>query len=81
MQRDGRLVSEEVTVVDLPGTYSLTAYSIDERIARDFLTKEAPDVVVCVIDASNLERNLYLVVQLLEMGENVVPTGEKCGSI
>ncbi|HIE43195.1 MAG TPA: ferrous iron transport protein B, partial [Candidatus Omnitrophica bacterium] len=62
----------EINVVDLPGTYSLTAYSLDERIARDFLTKETPDVVVAVIDASNLERNLYLVAQLLELRVNVV---------
>jgi len=63
---------ERIEVVDLPGTYSLSAYSVDERIARDFLIKEKPDLVVCVIDASNLERNLYLVVQLLEMGQPVL---------
>jgi len=62
----------KVTVVDLPGIYSLSAYSEDERIARDFLTKESPDVVVSVVDASNLERNLYLVSQFLELGLNVV---------
>jgi len=62
----------EVDVVDLPGIYSLTAYSLDERIARDFLIKETPDVVVAVIDASNLERNLYLVAQLLELRVNVI---------
>ena len=63
---------EKIEVVDLPGTYSLSVYSIDERIARDFLIKERPDLVVCVIDASNLERNLYLVIQLLEMGQPVL---------
>ena len=63
---------EKVEVVDLPGTYSLSVYSVDERIARDFLIKEKPDLVVCVIDATNLERNLYLVIQLLEMGEPVL---------
>ncbi len=59
---------EKVMVVDLPGTYSLSATSIDERIARDFLIKERPDVVVVIVDASNLERNLYLPVQLMELG-------------
>ncbi|RKY00187.1 ferrous iron transport protein B, partial [Candidatus Poribacteria bacterium] len=59
-------------VVDLPGTYGLTAYSLDERIARDYLVTENPDVVVVIVDASNLERNLYLVVQLMELGSNVV---------
>ena len=55
-------------VVDLPGTYSLTAYSIEEVVARDFLIEEKPDVVVDVLDASNLERNLYLATQLIELG-------------
>lgn len=54
-------------VVDLPGTYSLTAYSEDERVARRFIVRENPDVVANVVDASNLERNLYLTVQLLEL--------------
>jgi ferrous iron transport protein B len=62
----------EVTIVDLPGTYALDAWTIDERIARDFLLSEQPDGVIAVVDASNLERNLYLVVQLLEMGARVV---------
>src|SRR5690554_4165582 len=59
-------------VVDLPGTYSLGAYSEDELVARDFIVKGSPDVVVNVVDATNLERNLYLTTQLLEMGANVV---------
>ncbi|ADC64621.1 ferrous iron transport protein B [Ferroglobus placidus DSM 10642] len=62
----------EVEVVDLPGSYSLSPYSIDEKIARDYILEERPDVVVNIVDASNLERNLYLTVQLLEIGANVV---------
>ncbi len=62
----------KVKVVDLPGTYGLTAYSIDEKIARDFVVKEKPNVVVAIVDASNLERNLYLVTQLLELEVNLV---------
>ncbi|MBW1805828.1 MAG: ferrous iron transport protein B [Deltaproteobacteria bacterium] len=58
----------EIMVVDLPGTYSLTAYSMEEVVARDFLIKERPDVVVDIVDASNLERNLYLTVQFKELG-------------
>ncbi len=58
----------EMDVVDLPGTYSLTAYSEEELIARDYLRSGDPDLVVVVVDASNLERNLYLVAQILEMG-------------
>ena len=61
-----------IKVVDLPGVYSLTAYSLDEVIARDFIVDERPDVVVDVVDASSLERNLYLTVQLLEMRVRLV---------
>jgi ferrous iron transport protein B len=63
---------KEYTVVDLPGTYSLGAYSEDEVIARNYVVNEKPDVVINVIDATNIERNLYLTVQLLEMGAKVV---------
>jgi hypothetical protein len=58
--------------VDLPGTYSLTAFSLEEVIARDFIINEQPDVVVTVVDSSNLERNLYLTLQILELGAPVV---------
>jgi ferrous iron transport protein B len=58
----------EIRVVDLPGTYSLTAYSLEEIVARDFLINERPDVVVDIVDASNLDRNLYLAVQFRELG-------------
>lgn len=58
----------EINVVDLPGTYSLTAHSIDEIVARDFIIEEKPDVVIDIIDSSNLERNLYLAIQLMELG-------------
>ena len=55
-------------VIDLPGTYSLSAYSPEEQIARDFIVQEKPDLVVAVVDAANLERNLYLTAQILEAG-------------
>ncbi len=61
-----------IRIVDLPGIYSLTAYSIEEIIARDFILEDRPDVVVDVIDASNLERNLYLAVQLMELGRPLI---------
>lgn len=60
------------TVVDLPGTYSLTAYSVEEIVTRNFLIDEEPDVVIDIVDSSNLERNLYLAVQLMELGVPVV---------
>jgi ferrous iron transport protein B len=62
----------EITFVDLPGTYSLTAYSIEELIARNFIIDEQPDVVVDIVDASNIERNLYLATQLIEMNVPLV---------
>ena len=64
----------EIRVVDLPGTYSLTAQSEDEIVARNFILQEKPDVVVDIVDASNLERNLYLAVQLMELGVNLIIT-------
>ena len=62
----------EITLVDLPGTYSLSAYSIEELVARNFVIEEHPDVVVDIIDASNIERNLYLATQLIEMNVPLV---------
>lgn len=67
-----RLGDRDILVVDLPGTYSLTAYSVEEIIARDYIVNERPTAVVAVIDASNLERNLYLVAQLVEMQVPVI---------
>ena len=61
-----------IRLVDLPGTYSLTANSEEERIARDFLLRERPDVVVVIVNAAALERNLYLVAELLSMPVRVV---------
>jgi ferrous iron transport protein B len=62
----------EIVVVDLPGAYSLSAHSPEEIIARDFILGEAPDVVIDVLDATLLERNLNLALQLLELGDRVV---------
>ncbi len=62
----------DIEVVDLPGTYSLTAYSLEEIVAREFLVNERPDLVVDIVDASNLDRNLYLAVQLRELGVPLV---------
>ncbi|MEW6350227.1 MAG: ferrous iron transport protein B [Thermodesulfobacteriota bacterium] len=73
-KKEGRLVhdGQEILVVDLPGTYSLTAYSLEEIIARNFIVDGKPDVVIDVVDASSLERHLYLAIQLVEMGVRVV---------
>jgi len=73
-KKEGRFKYKDfdVIVTDLPGTYSLTSYSIDERIARDFIINETPDVVVCIVDSTNLVRNMYLLILLRELGANVV---------
>ncbi|MHA1600891.1 MAG: ferrous iron transport protein B [Alphaproteobacteria bacterium] len=59
-------------IIDLPGTYSLTAYSAEELIARNVLIRDKPDVVIDILDAGNLERNLYLAVQIMELGAPLV---------
>lgn len=58
---------EKIELVDLPGTYSLTSFSLEERVARDFIVNEKPDLILNVLDASNLKRNLYLTFQLMDM--------------
>lgn len=63
---------KQIRIVDLPGTYSLSPYTQEEIIARDYLVHEKPDAIINVVDATNLERNLYLTVQLLELGIPVV---------
>ena len=63
---------EQLCIVDLPGTYSLTAYSAEELVARNFVIHEKPDVVIDILDAGNLERNLYLAVQIMELGAPLV---------
>lgn len=62
----------ELTVVDLPGIYSLSPYSMEEIVARDFIIGDAPDCIIDIVDATNLERNLYLTVQLLELERPMV---------
>lgn len=68
--KEGRLIHKgrEIILYDLPGTYSLTAYSLDEIIARDFVLDQKPDLIINVLDATNLERNLFLCLQFQELG-------------
>lgn len=72
-KKEGRLKKrEEVTVTDLPGIYSLSPYTLEEVVARDYLKNENPSVILNIVDATNLERNLYLTTQLIELGIPVV---------
>ncbi len=71
-----KLTTDDIKIVDLPGTYSLDAVdesiAIDEKIARNFILSDEPDIIIDIIDASNIERNLYLTTQLLEIGKPVI---------
>ena len=72
-RKEGRIKGmDSAMLVDLPGIYSLSPYSPEEVVSRDYLMKERPDVILNVVDASNIERNLYLTVQLMEVGIPVV---------
>ncbi len=73
-KKEGRIVSgeQELIITDLPGTYSLSPYSLEEVIARDYIVDQTLDVVINIVDASNIERNLYLTLQLIELGTPVV---------
>ncbi len=80
-----RFADRDIDVIDLPGIYSMSTYSIEEIVSREYIAEERPDVVINVIDASVLERNLFFTLQLIEMGRpmviilNQVDTAEKKG--
>ena len=72
-KKSGKLKSDkEIEIIDLPGIYSLSPYTLEEVISRNYLLNEKPDVIINIVDASNIEHNLYLTTQILEMGIPVV---------
>ncbi len=72
-KKEGKLKdNKDVTVADLPGIYSLSPYTLEEVVARNYLINERPDVILNIVDGTNLERNLYLTTQLMELGIPVV---------
>ena len=72
-KKEGKLKGfDDIVLIDLPGIYSLSPYSPEEIVSRDFLIKDCPDAIINIVDASNLERNLYLTTQLLDIGIPVV---------
>ena len=72
-KKEGKLKSDkEITLTDLPGIYSLSPYTLEEVVAREYLVGERPDGIINIVDATNIERNLYLTTQLMEMGIPVV---------
>ena len=71
-KKEGRLKNhKDVVIQDLPGIYSLSPYTLEEVVARNYLVNENPDAIINIVDATNIERNLYLTTQLLELG---IPT-------
>ncbi|MDR0688907.1 MAG: ferrous iron transporter B [Spirochaetaceae bacterium] len=87
-KKEGRLKGyKDVTIIDLPGIYSLSPYSLEEIISRNYLLEEKPDVILNIIDGTNLERNLFLTTQLLDMGipvvaaVNMIDVVEKAGDV
>lgn len=73
-RKEGRVknISDRIDLVDLPGVYSLSPYSSEEVVTRDYIMNESPDVIINILDATNLERNLYLTTQLLELDSKVI---------
>ena len=72
-KKEGRLKSDKsVTLTDLPGIYSLSPYTLEEVVARNYILDEKPDAILNIVDGTNLERNLYLTTHLLELGVPVV---------
>ena len=72
-KKEGKLKGHsDVTITDLPGIYSLSPYTLEEVVARNYLIQERPDAILNIIDGTNLERNLYLTTQLVELGIPVV---------
>ena len=72
-KKEGKLKKHEgAVVVDLPGIYSLSPYTLEEVVARNYLTLERPDAIINIVDGTNIERNLYLTTQLMELGIPVV---------
>ena len=72
-KKEGKLKgNKDVTITDLPGIYSLSPYTMEEVVSRDYLIKDKPDAILDVVDSTNIERNLYLTTQLLELDSPVV---------
>ena len=72
-KKEGKLKGhDDVIITDLPGIYSLSPYTLEEVVARNYLVDESPDAILNIVDGTNLERNLYLTTQLIELGIPVV---------
>ena len=68
----GKRKNDDISVTDLPGIYSLSPYTLEEVVSRDYILNDNPDVIIDLVDATNIERNLYLTTQILELGIPVI---------
>ena len=71
-RKEGFIIGTNIKIVDLPGIYSLSPYSAEEEISRQFVMDEKPDLIINIVDATSLERSLYLTTQLLELDSDVI---------
>ena len=72
-KKEGRLIGDKTVVIqDLPGIYSLSPYTLEEVVSRNYLVNQKPDAILNIVDGTNIERNLYLTTQLIELGIPVV---------
>ena len=79
-KKEGKLKKHsDVVITDLPGIYSLSPYTIEEVVARDYLIDQKPDAIINIVDGTNLERNLYLTMQLMELETPMVLALNICG--
>lgn len=72
-KKEGKLKGHKnITIIDLPGIYSLSPYTLEEVVARNYLIRERPDAIINIVDGTNIERNLYLSTQIMELGIPVI---------
>ena len=71
-RKEGKIKGTDLTIVDLPGIYSLSPYTSEEQVSRNYVLNEKPDVIINIVDATSLERSLYLTTQLLELDAKVI---------
>ena len=77
-RKEGRIKGTDLTIVDLPGIYSLSPYTGEEEVTRKYVMEEKPDLIINIVDATNLERSLYLTTQLLELDSKVIIALNMC---
>jgi ferrous iron transport protein B len=77
-RKEGKIKGTDLTIVDLPGIYSLSPYTSEEQVSRNYVLNEKPDIIVNIVDATSLERSLYLTTQLLELDAKVIIALNMC---